>query len=1041
MKKSNKLAVSLLGFSFLLLPSCGKGNAVTLDWGNIEEYKASVRLDATHAVSGDKLSINVDMSDGYLKNVTKERIIVKEKVSVEGAEKKEMSSEDLLKNAITNYELKVTESKLTITLPTHNEGRYFVLFHKESTKDNKFAYADVNLSVPEIYSVQPFVSAVEDRYIVGETNQVFEATFGGSLTVDDVTKVSFGKAFNGLTLDKCLIEDKHIYVYSAGEVGNEEEGSLILEPGFFKEADYPIELFYNVVPLAVYPDNSSFAIEGGEFTFRLLANSDLELEKLGKMYLGEYPVSRFELLDGESYIAKFYIPFEGSLDEAIETFAGQTLSFQAEDASLHSEQSVLSVNFPHFDLYHELIENTFTLHFRYSDVVVGEISQDMIEIESQEIVLKGGGKNAEIKSFTPVDNGFDMVIETSAEHEKISGLFSFNAPDGLFKCIWGTNFEGPEMLFECEKEDETPGSTSGAAIDETFAKKVIEAKPEVVKKDQENAGTLIFAAAYLAQLGISLNNGNAYNGINSVLNLMKLFGISSGGTSMKDVMNKLNDISNQLKVLDRKIDALKQQISTGQAVTQLGIDRILFNQYRNSWDNFYQNYIEKMEDTLRDYAADIHSYFINFAKNSGDLTLKLHYFTHDEKEVLSMEDPNGPGYSIEGDKLARIEEIQITKSYFQEAADIARASQGYTKKFDEVFQKCLKENLSNNYPSMSSEALDTLSKDCYSHLVGLAQFEAVDSEMAKKMANLFINFANKIAGIGSIAPKMSDYFKMVESLYNFQTEAENELKAFRTNVKLLLDKFAGFATSMSIFCPGFDKSEITNAYNEAYKYIYGNTNLRDISANENYSYIMGRRVAGRVVRYDYNFYYDPRPVVNLAFSIMDEATGYHFSAEDMSSMVNEMELNTIYNRALNILKTMGKDVTAIDYYEYLKTNRLITVKNDDAAYKGHEVLVSYGGLSDALSTTDFTVTCEKTYEGDYFGVGQTYHYRGNHSSDCWRGKEMVGGIYNLDNRGLSANYVNHFAQYQESHWYWFNDENHVFMQDGSDARLLMFYKK
>ncbi len=1027
----------------LLLPwvlsvsACGN----KVEWGTIEDHKNATSLNSSYVESPGKLVINIDNPNGYLKDIAKDKIIVRGKGDTSSSSGNELTVEDLLNGAITNYTLDVEAANVKITLPEVNDYIYYVIFNKASTKDEKFAYAHVSL-LEDSFDSQSYVKGISGPYVHGQANPTFFAECY-NLEIDDTSKVTFDGAFKGMTVGQVKLEQGMINFTSNGNVGENDYGTLTLEKGFFKDVDYDMELYFDVQPLVYQVDSTSFDLANGEFSFNLLYTGlDFNGLTADSVVIGDHPASKIEPLDGgESAACRIYLPFDGTIDEALAELENKPIHLAKKTGVDNDDDPTLfCVHRPYFDFYSEYAEKKLDLHFRYRDVTVDDITQELISFSSPQLILEGENKNASVTAFNKVSNGFDLSIEAEEAIETVTGTLSFSDDDALFQTLWGTPHASP--AFEFSTAD---GEGGKGEFDEKFSEKIIIASPSIT------AGHLLEFGAYAVQLGVAIKTGAAYQAIGSLVSLLQLFGLGSKSSepSIQDVLNKLESISNQLKIIDRKLDALKEMMINEEIATQIGITTVLFNQYRNGWETFHREYIEKADNLLRNYLADLRSYYVDFVKTSEDADLELCYFDNNGTTTLSMRDPISPEYSLEGYKLISTKQVKLTKSYFKEAADLVRKYQGYTKDFDILFRACLKANLEADNPTLSAKELEALNADVYAHLTGLAQFTAVNKDRSQEMTNLFLGFARHLSGVATGYSQALNYYKMLESLYNFQSEAAVEMKQFRTNMKLLLDKYAGYATTMAQFCSGTDKAEITDAYTQAHKYIKENDNLRKYDFGENYCYSTHRKMKATVVCASFNAHFDNAPsnkcVFQSRFALTDMVTSKDVDPKVLANLYSASELNIIYARVLNALRTQGKTVEGIDFYKYMKDSGIITPKliaDRTFSYSGKEVITSYKGIN-SLSSENFAAECIGHGMGSYFDVGKTYGYKSARESGCWSAREATGTVYNLEAHSATDESIQRMARYDEGHWYWFKDEHWAFEQyrgTFSGRMAFMIYK-
>ena len=1008
--------------ALLVIVSCGGG----VDWDDSNGYNSAKYLESTYVEDSQKLIINVDNTDGYLTNITKDNIIVKARNNDSTSTTKELTGAELKKDAINDYELLVEGNNIKITLPSYENNIYVVVFNKAITKDNNFAYAYTSL-IKDDYSYQPYVKVEEGLYVTGEENPSFNIEYK-YINVIDKTKIAFSKAFADLSVMSCRIENDYIRIVADGVISKGEYGVITLKSGFFDGINADIDLYFEIDVIAYHIDGSTIKLENNVLSFvALFSNKSFENICVDNVTVGSYPISKVEIIGEDRDGLRISIPYEGTLEEAILNLTFEKLIVDEDLTDNDAGNELLfDFNYPTFDLYSDLYGKNLTIHFRYHDAVRGNITMDNVEVSIPGLRFSGDDSNATLKGMVEVSNGFDYLIETNDELDNVEGVFKIVEQSPIFKTLWGKDVNAPTFEFICQNENKVTllANTEGE-YEESFSEKLISAKPDV-----DTLAHVLQFAGYAAQLGVAIYKGDAYQIIGSAMNILQVFGLTgkSGEPTIQDVLDKLEDIENQLKSIDRKIDALKQQMLDSTTAIQLGVDKVLFNQYRSTWDAFYENYIEKIEDILRDYTTDVRTYYVEFVRNTTDVNLELKYFkSTDNKTIFSMENPDDLNHSLEGYSYLSSKNVTINKSYFTEAADLTRVRQGYSDDFDGIFRKCLKNNLKNSYPDLSDEEFNNLFNDVYAHIAGLAQFKAINKETAKEMRNLFVNFATQLSGKATGTSKMVYYYKMLESLYNFQSEAEAEMKQFRVNMKQLLDKYAGYATIMAQFCSGIDKSEITKAYNDAYDYIKNNDNMRPVGKNQDYCYTINSLVAANVVRCSFDKGYNNAGKNNCSFyynyRTYNEETGKTIDVVNNTKLLSDANLSIIHARALNILQYNGKsgDISLFAYFE----SKGIITSNMKSKYKGKEVITSYGGINDP-STSSFKVICTSIGVGEYFTYGKTYSYKGYKESGSWSAKEASGTIYDLSQNKSSDNHINRMARYDESHWYWVTDEHWAF---------------
>lgn len=1016
------IGLLLIFVSVITFSSCGKN----VDWSDPNGYMDAKKLESTHVMANNQLVMNINNSNNYLKNITKDMIIVKERNNSDVAkEEKTLTPEELKAGAISDYVLEVNEKEVKITLSKYDEALYMVVFNKAVTNDNKFAYAYFSLLNEVEASFQPYVKVEERKYLADEEDPAFLIGYY-NMEVADKSKITFSQAFSDLEVIHIEFISNNIDIVTDGVIKNDEYGIITLNRGFFKGIDYEVDLYFDVDFVGYHIDSSSLKVDNNIFSFDVVfTNKTFDKIDIDNISIEDYTVLSAELVGNEKNRVRLTTEFTGDVIDAIATFSGAKISISNKANEVEGEL-FFDAFLPAFYSYATLEGKNLLIHYRYYDVLIGkEITEDMLKLDINDLVFEGENPNARLKSFTKRSNGFDLSIELDNEVEKLEGAIEIANAKEVFKTLWGEEFGAPVCAFSAENDNNITLTAEKGEYDESFSETMITAKPNV-----DTAANVLLFAGYAAQLGAAIYTANPAAAIGSVISVLQLFGLTGKSTepTIQDVLNKLEDMSNQLKAIDRKIDALKQEVLDSAVATQLGIDKILFNQYRSSWEEFYENYIEKINNSIWDYTTDLRKYFVEFVRNTEDVTLELKYFKNGDNTVFSIENPSDPGYSLEGWPYVSSKKVTIKKSYFDKAIEIARKAQGYSDDFDAAFKTAIDLNIMHDYSDLPTDEMHALYNDTYAQIVGEGQLKVVNEEKTKTMVKQFINFADQLSGKSTGTSKMTYYFKMLESLYNFQSEAKTEMTQYRVNMKRLLDNFAGVATTMAQFCPGIDKSEITNSYLKAYDYIKNNTNLKTVSDGEDYCYTINSKITSKVVRCSFDKGFNNQGKNKCSFwynyKTYDQVTEKEIDVVNNTKLLTNTNLATINARALNILRNRGESTDGFNFYNYLVDRGLIT-SSLKSKYSGADVITSYNGIN-SPSTNDFNVICTSYGVGDYFSYGTTYKYKGSKEGGCWSAKEASGTVYSLASNSQVAGFIDIMARYDESHWYWSTDEHWAF---------------
>ena len=563
----------------------------------------------------------------------------------------------------------------------------------------------------------------------------------------------------------------------------------------------------------------------------------------------------------------------------------------------------------------------------------------------------------------------------------------------------------------------------------------------------------VIFTAYAAQIGVAIYSGDAFMTVSSVNSFLQFIGanIDDGEPTIQDVLEKLEAMDAKLDIIGQKVDNLTELVIKGDAETRMGIDKVLYNQYRTGWETFVADYAEKMDDMMRDYNTDYHTMMIDLISSpEKPLEITVYYIDVDGSKKISSPDPKIEGYSIDGKVITDTVKVTIPGSYFGDCRETYSKTHRYTEAFAEQFWGDIGKYVEDN-PDITIS-----SEDLRSALSVSMQYDIITEDDAKKFSNYFINYARGLSDTNG--SKLNNYYNMLRCHYNFENEAARDFLDIRAETKVDLVRYITFADLLRNYSGAMiDMDEAVRLYTEAESFIREYDALHHTEDGELYSYVLDCKVAGRCWEYSvvaertgdgnekFKRVYSNRDVTAGAFRLDGSIADY--------SVVSTVDLMKMLERYKNLrsdgstgqptfksyLVSVGLIPKEADMmYEQFRTNELLHWKNSpvDRYYpEGKDlrpnmpenlpILTDFIGEG-KITDENFNVICtDAGNDSEYFMKYAAYPYKlelNGAEKECWDGRVIKGILADVETLHTVSEVINGYARYDESHWYWFFDE-------------------
>lgn len=1034
MKKIFK-GLLFLVFSLLLVITIASCSSNDLDWKiTKEDIESSIELKQEVVVSNNVLKVNINNQEDIF-NDDLEKSYVKV-LDFNSKLNDEIKLDDYKVDFNFNKE---SNKKIEIEINDYKDTMYTIIVNKKGMKNNVYGVSIVNLKNNELVILDKYIELESNNYYVNEENPVFSISYR-NYEVKNINDLEFSDAFSKLEVSKVLnnTETKTISIETTGKISNDTFGTIILKKDFFNDLEEDINLVSNVELIEGFVNGIDvsnpdlFKVNLKLVNQKVKDNlnvSDISLSK--DVVISSVTVDSLD----KSLITLVLNPktnnkaFNDELDNTTISIDGNKLTSNKDVEIVYNSLK------PSLSLIKILDGNKLNIFVKAINATIENkeaITGDLDDYDITPTITKTENKSEDIYKL-------EFVL---TEVGTISG-----SVDAIITDIFGV-----DDIISVSFSLLHPALESTNTDIQKFNEDVIEAE---VDSKQSFASAMMFIL-YAAQIGVSISTyGNPCAAMGSIIAMLNFCGVSKGlipsSPSIADVMKQLDIMNKKLDEISEKLDRLSETIKEESAAIQMGIDKALYVIYKSSWENFYNGSINELDNILRDYGNAYRTFLTNEFRvidNNSNLEVFINYCNEtDDKgqEHLVICEPSkiNPEYSTSGKEVVDVKQVIIPGSYLNDLY-LSLNQKGYTDEFDTLLQEALEEYMKDN------PDLNIPHEDIYNAILSNAQKNVITKDLSNKITNAFCNFARGVYYNGN--SQLTNFFGMVESLYNFQTEARLSIDSMRASLKNQLIVYGSFVSLFAEYSENqIDKDEVTTLIDDACKYIKAYSGNR----SANYSYITKTNVSTALLKLkitavfynpgigcEFNTYFTPCYMIDAdSYGIFD-----YFNNQALVDQAAILKMRARFD----IIKTMNADLFDKTFEEYLiglgilkdwnSTYQTLRQRNKGKALPEKlTVITSYDGISSADDSGNNYV-CSSNGWGDYFKVGNVYQYKGSQEKDCWSGGEAKGTIFTFSNMVSYGNIITRYARYDESHCYWFTDEHHSFEMYSNGFFTLAFYK-
>ena len=1066
MKKFNSRPCALLfcGAMLLSLGSCELTKDLDWAYGDYDMEHAYALQVAIQQNDGLKLTVSSN-SNVFRDGLRKKSILFVSKASYQNLDTDYLTMQDLKQVRIQDYELlDVSNKSFTISLKDYEQTVYYVFVDEGAMTNNRLALATASLMSYDIdIDATPSFDLDDDPYYAGAKDPSFLVSFHHA-EVKNLSKVSLGEAFANLTFEKAELSEAgdQIEVFATGHIGNDRYGTIVLESGFFEDVDYDVTLYADIDTTAAYLDQSSLKLEGRAFSFDIVstAGTFIAAPTAQNVSFG----SSVENISITNVTRKdeqtLHVVSEAS--EGIATNLDSVLNY------LHGSYLLLSncfedmvgvfdvgmhVNYPKATIIPNLSQDAsvLELNVKFSNALQADWTTGDFSFVGGNLVTSGEGQNATLASFAAEMNGFKVTYNLDESIGATVEGVMVTVGDKL-KTLWGAPF------IETATFDSTAYPTLRTSTNDANETHQIEENLICASVNRNALFDGFLSGLYAAQMGAYGAEGNLGGLLGSLASLCSTWLKDSSlfhDPTIADVLAKLDKMDKKLDDLSAKIDALGDLIVQSSTAELMGIDKILYNQYRSSWDTFNTNYVEPMDNMIRNYLTNVHNTLLDVATSNEDFNIRI-VWANDENNnlIVTLEDPHNPGYAMDGAEIEEFHTLTIPASYFEPARQAYNQSRVYPNDFAVVLTGCFNSYLADN-------PVEGLTGDeIYYSYFSRASKDVVTREQAMEFYNLFVNYTAGLSGKSTGRSKLMEFYNMMDCYYNFESEEEERSHNIRANVAFNLVKYTQVAHNFAKYSgAAIDFEELADNYQAVHDYIQTDPHIHtNLGTGEQYCFVSATKIHCDLIFSNFHLGFNGTTSFHADFK-------FHYGSTaqvtfNNTGILSEVELNCVFRRFMHLQES--GECSFRNFSEYLKDRKLFAYWDEDA-YSNHvstnrgtalpsresqgmAVLVNYGSVS-SLSESNFKMVVSAKGDGSYANYSDTYTYGQATKSglsgdkDYWSGAEMSGKLIYLNTMAECSKYIDRYARYDESHCYWTHDEHWAFDVFSGGRVALVFFKR
>lgn len=584
-------------------------------------------------------------------------------------------------------------------------------------------------------------------------------------------------------------------------------------------------------------------------------------------------------------------------------------------------------------------------------------------------------------------------------------------------------------------------------IPHTEISQIISPNPQVDFEENYISGQFTWEDGGKFIVDVLSNIGNICAGIGfdsptsavaGVFGLLQTIGnqFCASGPTIKDVMNKLNEMDKKLDAIDEKLDQNFNQLMDEEIRTQAAVDKSILQTMEGQITDFATDYIVPLENYQRDFADYIEQSYKSYVNNEEIVNMYLVKNADNEYRVALV-----------------CEEVPASQQLVTiNISNWSNAQKYLADHSNTVGEGFLDEVNKDIDTAVSTMTLPTgLTKEdartfAHGNIIDhfTKKYYQDNHQKALDLRNMFINYAKRISGRLSVSI-VNTYISRLQYMYNFASEIKVPSTDILANILGTLDRYAGITAQACAYAET-SNTEVSDEYKKAREYVQTTyTAVKEMK--DSYSFINSKIMKGGFYQAKYNTYYDNPGNhcslhANLQFKKVSGGYKYNYTDDKIENhaYISATEHRKIATR-WTLMRQIGLDDSsayiyylcnagAIDYDSINTYNALVDrcwISND--AYR---ILTGYTvrDMNDSDRSQGMSCSAQGNPGGDYYTVGNRYNFRQGNDSGSWYGSAIETTYIDAASGSISPEkMVAAWARYAESHWYWRNDEYWAFVDN------------
>lgn len=601
-------------------------------------------------------------------------------------------------------------------------------------------------------------------------------------------------------------------------------------------------------------DNTSYSYKYGLLSFDVLL-SGIKLEVSDKdlvssIKIDDITVDKAEISKDKT-LFKLYVKVDGKdVDDALSKLNSKTISIDSKAVGGDGLEIPAYATYASYSAKVESIDKPEKGLDKYTAVANLSTSfGDFKGLSKSHISFAGDFSNAEITSLKNSDG--DCKIE-----------FTFTCNDSE-----QTVFDGDVSIAKNKLYNEwgTPSNNLTASISYVLDDSKSPAGDLAVEiKSNKGLFTDIKSLAIgLFNMGKGAYKGKFADVFTNFKAIAGIFGMvdTRSGTSKKldEIYSAIVDTQTMISNLDEKVSDVQKQIAATSTATRMGINQLSLQNSQKAWNDFKKNYINPLENTINSFENGIRSKIADYVTNSHGDELVVYYDEFDQitlpkdKKATKSFDKKEDGSAKKIDS-SKTQILKLSDDCFDKSKDKFEDF-GYGDNFVKALKEDLLEVLKNNKSTLdatneNAEALyDYLFTKTAIDLLTSADPNNPQQDMRNQIENEYNNFCDAVIGGAKTGSPLEEYYKIIYSYCNFQSEAEEELKAVNDYLTVLLLKYGSFASFAANINPGYsqEKNPIAVSSKNTLTYLEKKTGMNKAPEGYAWCYVVDKPITFRYI--------------------------------------------------------------------------------------------------------------------------------------------------------------------------------------------------